>query len=90
MTDDQRQTLLDAVCRIAERFGVPVVILAAVLWMARESASSLHTTVLVPIIQSHTEFLEETRHTQKQQAEILQEIADGQRDIQRTLKKDGE
>lgn len=88
MTDETRQSIVDAACRIGERFGVPVVILAAILWMARETASSLHNTVLVPIIQSHTEFLEETRQTQRQQSEILQEIANGQRDIQRTLSKE--
>ena len=85
MTDEQKQSIFDAACRAAERFGVPVVILAAILWMGREAASSLHETVLVPIIRSHTEFLEETRRTQKQQSEILQEIAIGQREIQHTL-----
>ena len=84
--------MTDTFLRIGERFGVPVVILVAVLWMAREAATSLHTTVVVPIVTSHTEFLESTRetlselsHTQEKQAETLSEIADGQRQIQKTL-----
>ena len=59
MTDEMRQTVLDA----AQRFGVPVVVLAAILWMTREAATSVHHTILVPIVTSHTEFLESTRET---------------------------
>lgn len=95
MTDETRQTLIDVGLRVMERFGVPVMILAAMLWMAREAATTAHQTVLVPIIKSHTEFLETTRetlteigHTQQQQAVTLQELAVGQREIQTVLKED--
>ena len=74
--------------RIAERFGVPVVILACLLWMIREAATSVNGTVLVPIVQSHTEFLETTRETlteisrtQQQQAATMQDIAENQREL---------
>lgn len=90
MTDDMKQTVFDA----AQRFGVPVVVLAALLWMAREAATSVHHTILVPIVNSHTEFLESTRETlheigktQTQQAETMKELAIGQRDIQHELMK---
>lgn len=93
MTDEMRQTVLDA----AQRFGVPVVVLAAVLWMTREAATSVHNTILVPIVTSHTEFLESTRETlheigktQTQQAETMKELAIGQRDIQHELLKRSE
>jgi hypothetical protein len=85
-----KSTILDA----AQRFGVPVVVLAAILWMAREAATSVHHTILIPIVNSHTEFLETTRETlheigqtQTQQAETLRELAVGQRDIQHELLK---
>lgn len=71
----------------AERFGVPVVILAAFLWMAREAATSVHTSVVVPIVESHTKFLEETSRTQSQQAETLRELAVGQKEIHSHLLK---
>jgi len=92
MTDETKQTIIDVSLRVAERFGVPVVILAAVLWMAREAATSVHSTVIVPMIESHAQFLESTSQTlhelgktQDQQAETLREIAVGQRDIHNEL-----
>lgn len=92
MTDDMKATIFDA----AQRFGVPFVVLMFLLWMAREAATSVHHTILVPIVTSHTEFLETTRETlheigktQTQQAETLRELAVGQRDIQHELMKKG-
>lgn len=89
MTDETKQTIIDA----AQRFGVPVVILGALLWMAREAATSVHHTILIPIVSSHTEFLETTRETlheigrtQTQQAETMRELAVGQREIQNELR----
>jgi hypothetical protein len=70
---------------IAEKFGVPCVILAAFIWMAREAAVSVHDTVVVPIVESHTEFLDKMCQTQEQQAETLKELADGQREIRTVL-----
>lgn len=94
MADDKEVTLLDAVGRIAERFGVPVVLLAVLVWFLRDAAVTLHTTVLVPIVKSHTEFLDTTRQTldeigttQQQQAKTLQEIAVGQREIQQAVSR---
>lgn len=86
------QQVSETAMRAAERFGVPVMILAAVLWMAREAATGLHTTVVVPIVQSHTEFLNGTRETlreisitQSKQAEALKEIAIGQLELRRVI-----
>jgi len=88
MTEATKRTLLD----VAERFGVPVVILAAILWMAREAATSVHYSVIVPMVESHTQFLEstsETLHelgkTQDQQAATLREIAASQKEIHTEL-----
>lgn len=80
--------------RVAERFGVPVVLLAVVLWLLRDAAISLHGTVVLPVVKSHTEFLDATRETlneigmsQMQQARTMQELAAGQREIQQAMTK---
>jgi hypothetical protein len=92
------ESFTEAAFRVAERFGVPVVILAVMIWFLRDAAVTLHGTVLVPIVKSHTEFLDSTRETldeigktQFKQAETLQEIAAGQQEIkQAVVKKTGE
>jgi len=68
--------------------GIPAGILAVILWMFWQAAASLHSTVVVPIVESHTEYLQQTSatlrslgETQVRQAETLQEIAAGQRQI---------
>lgn len=90
------QTVADTAMRIAERFGVPVVIMAALLWMAREAATSLHNTVVVPMVQSHTEFISSTSETlhhiaraQERQAETLSEIAESQIEIRNAVIRTG-
>lgn len=82
------------VLALLERFGVPVAILAVILWFSREAAISLHSTVLVPVVKSHTEFLDATQETlreigrsQEQQAETMQELAVGQQEIRHALGK---
>ena len=81
---------------VAEKFGVPCVILAAFMWMAREAAVSVHKTVVVPMVESHTEFLDSTRDTldrmcttQERQEETLEELASGQSDIRSILTTSG-
>jgi hypothetical protein len=89
---------VEAAFRVAERFGVPLVLLAVIIWFARDAAVTLHGTVLVPIVKSHTEFLDSTRETldeigktQFKQAETLQAIASDQREIkQAVVKKTGQ
>lgn len=94
MEEKPSATLIDGVIRFGERFGVPVVMLAALLYMIHGAAVALHTTVLVPVVQSHTEFLDATRETlheigatQQQQAKTLQELAVGQREIQQAVSR---
>ncbi len=88
MSEKTPQTTAEVAIRVAERFGVPVVILAVLLWMIREAATSLNGTVVIPIVQSHTEFLDTTRETlteisrtQQQQATTMQEIAENQEEL---------
>ena len=85
MTDETRQSMLEACIRVAERFGVPVVLLAVGIWMTREAAIAIHASVVQPVVQSHVEFLESTKETMHQQAQTLQELATGQREIQQVL-----
>jgi hypothetical protein len=88
------ESFVEAAFRVAERFGVPLVLLAIVLWFARDAAVTLHGTVVVPIVKSHTEFLDSTRETldeigktQFKQAETLQAIAADQHEIKQTVVK---
>jgi len=97
MTDETRQTIIDLCLRAAERFGVPVVILAVFLWMARDAATSIHKTVIIPMVESHTQFLESTSKTlhelgktQDKQAETLKEIAIDQTEILHAVMKPGD
>jgi hypothetical protein len=88
MTEKAPHTTAEIALRVAERFGVPVVLLVILLWMIREAATSLNGTVVVPIVKSHTEFLDTTRETlteisrtQLQQADTMKEIAENQKEL---------
>lgn len=88
MTDETKQTILDGLFRL----GAPCLILAALLWMLREAGQGINSTVLMPVVKSHTEFLDATRktldgieQTQQQQAETLQRIAEGQQEIKAVI-----
>jgi len=87
-SEELKQGVLDTFLRIADRFGVPCVILAVVLYCGREAAIALHSTVVEPVVKSHVEFLETTSETlreigrtQEKQAETLEELAHGQREL---------
>lgn len=88
MSEKPPQNTAELALRVAERFGVPVVLLAAMLWMVREAAVSLNGSVVVPIVRSHTEFLDTTRETlteisrtQNQQATTMAQIAENQKEL---------
>jgi deoxyribose-phosphate aldolase len=84
-TEELKQGTIDTLLRIADRFGVPCVILAVVLYFGREAAIALHDSVVEPVVQSHVEFLESTKETMAKQADTLQELAKGQQEIQQVL-----
>lgn len=91
--DELKQGFLDSMLRIAERFGVPVVLLGVLIWLGREAAISLNGTLVQPVVKSHVEFLESTSETlreisqvQTQQATTLQELAHGQRELTERVK----
>lgn len=84
-TDELKQGVLDTFLRIADRFGVPCVILAVLLYFGREAAIAIHGSIVEPVVQSHVEFLESTKETMHQQAQTLQELAKGQQEIQQVL-----
>jgi len=86
--EEIKQGVLDAFIRIADRFGVPCVILAVVLYFGREAAIAIHNTVVEPVVQSHVEYLDTTAETlkeigqaQQQQAKTLDEISRGQAEL---------
>lgn len=84
---------LDTFLRIGERLGVPLLILAALLFMAREAGMALYSGGVQPLVKAHTEFLERTTETlqgiettQRQQAETMEEIVVGQRELTTIIK----
>lgn len=88
--------MIEVVVRAAKELGpsvvVPVLLLGVVIYLFREAAITVHGTVLVPVVESHTRFLERTEKTldeiattQIQQATTLQELAVGQREIQHRI-----
>jgi hypothetical protein len=87
--------MVDRIIKVGERFGVPVMLLIVGAFFLREACVSIHSTLLVPIVKSHCDFLEstsETLHeidqTQQQATAILSEISMGQRAIQQALSGD--
>jgi hypothetical protein len=91
----ETKSTLDTVLRIGERLGVPLLILAALLWMAREAGMAVYGGAVVPVVKAHTTFLESTQETlrgiettQARQAETMEEIVTGQREITAIIKDD--
>jgi hypothetical protein len=91
--EEIKQSVLDTFLRIADRFGVPCVILAVVMFFGREAAIALHGTVVEPMVKSHVEFLDTTAETlkeigqvQRQQAMTLQELSHSQRELHQFVK----
>lgn len=91
--DEIKQGVLDSMLRIAERFGVPVVLLGVIIWLGREAAITLHGSLVKPVVESHVQFLETTSETlreistvQTQQAATLEELAHGQRELRDKVK----
>jgi hypothetical protein len=88
--EEFKQGTIDTFLRIADRFGVPCVILAAAIYFGREAAVALHSTVIQPVVKSHVQFLETTSDVQQQQARTLEELASGQIEIKAALtRRDG-
>lgn len=93
MSDDK--TTLETALRIGERLGVPLLILAAILWMAREAGIAVYGGAVVPVVRAHTTFLESTQETlrgiestQSRQADTMDEIVAGQRELTAIIKEE--
>lgn len=92
--EEFKQGALDTFLRIADRFGVPCVILAVVMYFGREAAVAVHATVVQPMVKSHVEFLDTTAETlkeigdvQRQQADTLSELSHGQRELRTVVRE---
>lgn len=84
-SEELKAGVVDTLLKIADRFGVPCVILAVVIWFGREAAIAIHGSIVEPVVQSHVEFLESAKATMAKQADTLQELAKGQQEIQQVL-----
>ena len=92
MSERTPPTTAEFVLRVAERFGIPVVLLGFLLWMARDTAIGIHGSVVVPMVKAHTEFLDATQsalteigQAQAQQAATLEGLAESSREIKSIL-----
>lgn len=65
-------TVTETMLRIAERFGVPVVLLAVFIWFAREATIAVHQTVVAPVVESHTRFIDTICEQSKAQTEAME------------------
>lgn len=84
--------ILDIGIRVAREFGFPCLVLSVIGWWGQLAAVALHETVLVPVVESHTTFLKATSDTlstlsraQERQADTLDELAAGQRELQHAI-----
>jgi hypothetical protein len=89
MSDSNNKSLLVV---IGERLGVPFLITGILLFMAREGLTSVHRTVVLPFIESHTSFLESASKTldricavQERQADVLDALTEGQSEIRHAV-----
>lgn len=74
-------SFLPVLWRVAERFGLPVVILAAVLYWAR-------TDVVQPLLEAHFGFIDKVVEGQEKHAEEVREVGKKlDRLIEITIKK---
>jgi len=91
----QTRDIVDVGMRIAREFGFPCGVLAVLGYWGQLAAVALHATVLVPVVESHTAFLRTTSETlstlsraQERQADTLDELAAGQRELQHAIGRD--
>jgi hypothetical protein len=78
----------DIAIKVAREFGFPTFVLCVVGWWVHLAAVSLHSSIVVPYMKAHTDFVEVTKETlkgvgetQERQARTLQEISVSQREI---------
>lgn len=88
----QTRDVVDVGLRLLREFGFPCLVLVVIGWWGQLAAVALHETVLVPVVDSHTTFLKATSDTlatlskaQERQAETLEELAAGQRELSRVI-----
>lgn len=90
----QARDFVDIGFRLAREFGFPCFVLGVIGWWGQLAAVALHETVLVPVVESHTTFLQATSDTlatlskaQERQADTLEELAAGQKEIRQVIER---
>jgi len=90
----QTSDSIDVGIRVAREFGFPCFVLCVVGWWVHAAAIAIHSSVVVPVIESHSQFLTATSETlkslgetQEQQAKALHDLAEGQREIQQVIRR---
>lgn len=66
---------LEILLKVAERFGVPVMVLAVFLFLTREAAIAIHGTIIEPVVASHQKFIDVVSEQTKAQTDAMHEQA---------------
>lgn len=74
-------TVAETMLKIAERFGVPVVVLGIILWLGREAAISVNRTVVAPVVEAHTKFVDTVVEQVRVQTSAMEGQANAFRDL---------
>lgn len=90
----QTRDVVDVGIKLLREFGFPCLVLCVIGWWGQMAAVALHETVLVPVVESHTTFLQATSATlatlskaQERQADTLEELAAGQKEIRQVIER---
>jgi hypothetical protein len=89
--------VIDVAFKAVREFGFPTFIIAILGYWIHKAAGAMHTTVVLPIVKSHTEFMSVTQETlqgvgetQKKQTDMLHEISGNQKEIVAAFKALGQ
>lgn len=92
----QTRDYVDVGIRLLREFGFPIFVLCVLGYWGQIAAVALHETLLIPVVESHTTFLKATSDTlatlskaQERQADTLDELAAGQRELQHAIGRVG-
>ena len=77
MTRSQLDSILGSVGTFFAKVGIPAGVLVMLMLMVWAAASTLHESVVVPMVETTTDFIRATQKTQERQAETLEAISDG-------------
>lgn len=71
------QEIFHAIGVFVKDVGIPGAILTAVFWWLHRATSVIHSTVVQPVVEAHTDFIRTTQENQDRQSRALEVLASG-------------